>query len=219
MQTDGAILIAVLVLLVLLLACQGGWGPVSWGGGGGGGSCGGAETFHPGPLSAAPAATNPRAQIQGQIEASHAAQNGGYDHRMKGYIKPEQIAEAEQEQWYAMTGASHTGDFDTEMSGDMAADTMQYHSVQPGGDYDGYITDLIVDARTKENHALWAKEMKPWSGSGASMRADEMDEAMEASTPFVGMRRPQPVAQFNPLQITERDASTFAGNPKYNFRG
>ena len=51
------------------------------------------------------------------------------------------------------------------------------------------------------------------------MIVDDMDEALEASAHFTGLRRPQSVVQHNPLQLTERDSSTFASNPKFNFRG
>ena len=59
--------------------------------------------------------------------------------------------------------------------------------------------------------------MKPWSG--AAMIVDNMDEAMEAGTDFIGLRRPQAIVQHNPLQLTERDTYTYASNPKFNFKG
>ena len=132
-------------------------------------------------------------------------------------LRPEQIAEAEREQWLAATEADHTGSYDPELSQDMQSDTMQYHTAQPSIDYSGYITDLVADPRTRENHQRWAEEMKPWSGT--AMTVDNMDEAMEASTDFIGLRRPQSIGQNNPLQLTERDGNTFSSNAKFNFKG
>ena len=137
--------------------------------------------------------------------------------RQQGDLRPEQIAEAEREQWLAATDADHTGSFNPELSQDMQTDTMQYHTAQPNIDYSGYITDLVADPRTRENHQRWAEEMKPWSGT--AMTVDNMDEAMEAGVDFVGLRRPQGVQQNNPHQLTERDSNTFAGNAKFNFKG
>jgi molecular chaperone Hsp33 len=44
-------------------------------------------------------------------------------------------------------------------------------------------------------------------------------EAMEASTHFQGLRRPQAIVQHNPHQVTENDTNTFASNAKFNFKG
>jgi hypothetical protein len=130
---------------------------------------------------------------------------------------PERVAEAEREQWYASSEADRPGAFDTELAQNISSDTLQYHSEQPAIDYSGYIADLVIDPRTRENHSRWAKEMEPWAGTAKTV--DNLDEALEASTHFVGLRRPQAIAQSNPLQLTEKDGSTFADNPKFNFRG
>jgi hypothetical protein len=58
--------------------------------------------------------------------------------------------------------------------------------------------------------------MHPWAG-GASRTIDSLDEAIEASTPFRGLRRPQAVAQYNPVFITESNPNTLIGNRKFNF--
>lgn len=90
------------------------------------------------------------------------------------------------------------------------------HDVQPV-DYASQLTDLITDDRIRSNHEKWVNEMKPWSGS--PMSVDNMDEAMEATTDFIGLRRPQAVTQCDPFFITERHTDTFAGNAKFNFKG
>jgi len=133
------------------------------------------------------------------------------------YLSPEQLAEAEYEQWNEVTKDNSSGTFDTELSHDMSADALQYHKSHPAMDYDSYITDTVVDPRTKDNQRRWANEMKPYSGT--AMTVDNLDEAMEACTHFTGLRRPQCVVQDNPLQITERDCDTFRHNKKFYFQG
>ena len=106
----------------------------------------------------------------------------------------ERIADAENDQWFAA----------------MAAD-------EESPDYTGYLTDLVTDPRTRETHKQWVEEMKPWSGTAITV--DNMDEAMEASTSFLGLRRPQAAPQYNPYFVTELDPSTFKNNPKFIFQG
>jgi hypothetical protein len=123
-------------------------------------------------------------------------------------VKPAMIAQAEQEQWMSSNA------FDSEKAYSCNADDYA------GGkdmDYDAYVTNLVVDSRTLENHHKWVNEMKPFSGVARSV--DDMEEAVEASTEFVGLRRAQPIVQYNPLQLTEKDTGTFISNPKFNFRG
>ncbi len=128
---------------------------------------------------------------------------------------PEQVAEAEREQWFSATEDENTGHFNTELAQDATADTLQYHSAAPAIDYDGYITDLVADPRTKENHRRWVAEMRPWSG--AAMKVDDLDP--ENFLHFQGLRRPQAVVQHNPLQLTEVDTRHLAKNKKFNFQG
>jgi hypothetical protein len=75
----------------------------------------------------------------------------------------------------------------------------------------------VLDPRAVENHAKWAESMIPWAGVSTS--PDTLDEVLEATTNFIGLRRPQPIAQYNALQVTERDTMTFLGNHKFNFQG
>ena len=138
-------------------------------------------------------------------------------HRSGASMKPEMIAEAEREQWYAAAGTDQAGHFNTELVQDPAKETFQYHTPNQAIDYGSYITDLIVDPRTKDNHERWVEEMKPWSGT--AMAVDDLEEAQEATVDFIGLRRPQAVVQYNPLQLTERDTYTLSGNAKFNFKG
>jgi hypothetical protein len=138
-------------------------------------------------------------------------------HHAGAYMTPEQISEAEREQWYSASDADNSGTFNTELTQDAQTDTMQYHSSEPAIDYNSQIVDLVVDPRTRENHNRWVEEMKPWSGT--AMTVDDMDEAMEATVDFIGLQRPLGCAQYNPFQVTERDPYTFSANRVVNFRG
>lgn len=98
------------------------------------------------------------------------------------------------------------------------SDSLQNTSeMRTEGEYGDYITSLVADEKTKRNQAKWAEEVRPFSRNVQMI--DNLDEAMEASTHFVGLRRPQSVAQHDPMLVTERDSSTFANNRKFNFKG
>jgi hypothetical protein len=226
-MSNDALLVALLVVLIIVVAFQGN-GPLMMKGRGGkcDGFTAGAvhQQYTPGPH-------NPYTVLNKQLDAVRGQRNDGYNqaplwqqphgldryHRSGAHLRPEQIAEAEREQWFSDTGMGHSEGFNPEHAQDTQTDTMRYHSTQPGIDYSGYITDLVVDPRTRDNHRRWVEEMKPWSGT--AMMVDNMDEAMEAGTHFTGLRRPQAVVQHNPLQLTERDTGTFSSNSKFNFKG
>jgi len=234
MKSNDAVLVALLVVLVLIVAYQSGW-MKSQGRGSGGGEDFAAATAAtaaaPVHQQYPPGHHNPYTVLNKQLDAVRGHRHDGYNqpplwrqphgldryHRSGAHLTPERVAEAEREQWYSATEVDQTGSYNTELAHDAHADVMQYHTAQPAIDYSGFITDLVVDPRTRDNHQRWAEEMKPWSGTAAMV--DDMDEAMEASTHFVGLRRPQAIVQHNPLQLTERDTHTFSSNPKFNFRG
>lgn len=134
-------------------------------------------------------------------------------HRSGANIKPEQIAAAERAAWF---GQGSRPEFDPETTHSTSAAT-EHTDSGAGMNYGDYIADLVVDPRTRENHAKWVQEMKPWGGG--PLIVDTADEIQETTQHFVGLRRVQAVAQYNPLQLTERDTYTFASNPKFNFRG
>jgi hypothetical protein len=83
------------------------------------------------------------------------------------------------------------------------------------GDYNAYVTEVIADDRMLQNHAEWVKEVKPFSQTSMVIR--EFD--IEPSINFVGLRRPQAVAVYNPTQLTELSPEDLAPNPKFDFRG
>jgi hypothetical protein len=139
---------------------------------------------------------------------------GRYNHA-GAYVTPEQMAEAEREQWYATSNMDNCATFNSELTNDMSADTTQYHTSQPAINYDKYIVDLVADTRVKANHDKWLEEMQPWTGT--TMKVDNLD--IEPYISFTGLRRPQAVVQYNPMQITEADTWDLSGNPKFNFRG
>jgi len=178
---------------------------------------------------------NPYTVLNKDIDAVRGYKNDGYNqppiwrqphgldryHQSGATIKPEEIAEAERDEWYAASSSENAGQANTALiqdsrgSNDPQAEA--FHCANNNLDYGAYVTDLIIDPRTKDNHRRWVEEMAPWSGT--SMTVDDMDEAMEATTDFIGLRRPQPVAQYNPMMLTERDTWTFIENNRFNFKG
>jgi hypothetical protein len=80
-------------------------------------------------------------------------------------------------------------------------------------DYSAYITDQVVDTKIKDSHKKWTDEIKPWSGT-ATKTPDNLDEALEASVHFHGLRRPKPIKQYNPHQLTELDETSLSGNQR-----
>jgi hypothetical protein len=97
------------------------------------------------------------------------------------------------------------------------AEREQWETPSSSYDHMSNITDLVIDPRTQEQHRQWVNNMSPFSGR--PMMADNVEEAFAQSHPFVGFSRPHPVAQNNPLQVTEADHSTFAGSKRVIFNG
>jgi hypothetical protein len=84
-----------------------------------------------------------------------------------------------------------------------------------GMDYGAYIADTMIDPRTRANHAKWSEEMQPWAATAKIVDRLNVEDYVD----FVGLRRPQPVAQYNPRQLTEIDASDLANNAEFHFNG
>lgn len=123
-------------------------------------------------------------------------------------IPMEKIKSAEQELWmanYLSTGQISLDNLNLYgLVGAQAAPTMNYNS---------YLDGFVADPRLVNNHSKWVNEMLPWSGTATTV--DDLDEAMEASTKFTGLRRPQATYQSkNALFVTENDASTYTKNKK-----
>jgi hypothetical protein len=113
------------------------------------------------------------------------------------------------------TPVDNVGHFNPECANDSQQNIVNSHTEGPEMDYSAYLTDQIVGPEEREQHAKWAKDTMPWSGVARSY--DTMDEAMESALPFVGLNRPTPVAQVNPLQITEVGTSTLQANRQLTF--
>ena len=214
MKTNNAILVAILVVLVIIVAFMGGcWLK---------GRDKGCDGFTNGQY-------NPYTVLNKQLDEIRGYRNDGFRqtpfyrlprgldryHRAGAQISPEMVAEAEREQWYGATSSDNSGQFNTELTQEPASDTVQYHTASPAIDYGAFVTDLVVDPRTRDNHQRWVEEMKPWSGT--AMAVDDLD--MENYVDFQGLRRPQAVVQYNPLQLTEIDTFDLAKNKKFNFQG
>jgi hypothetical protein len=232
MQSNDAILIAILVVLVIIIVFQGG----GWMKGRGGhrhdgfaAHCDSRDGCPPCNQQYPCGINNPYTVLNQQLDEIRGYRNDGYNqppfyrhprgldryHRAGAHIKPEDIAEVERDKWYAGLDACGTGQFNTEAVHDASADTMQYHCASPAIDYGSFITDLVSDPRTRDNHRRWVEEMKPWSGT--AMKVDDLD--VEPTIDFIGLRRPQAVVQYNPLQLTEIDTYDLASNKRFDFQG
>lgn len=179
----------------------------------------------------APAAT-PLALLNNQIDAMRgSAPSHGYkvpagtvkaDRFSAGAVagaaaaaSPEDIFDAERGAWDQASSEMGGGHYEPNHGGDAAADALQHHTAAPAIDYDAYVTDLMIDGRTRENHKAWVNEMTPWSG--VAKKVDNLE--MESYLHFAGLRRPQAVAINNPQMLTEIDTSDLVENPKFNFKG
>jgi hypothetical protein len=82
-------------------------------------------------------------------------------------------------------------------------------------DYGAYMRSLIADDRMLANHAAWAKEVQPFSQT--SIKINDFD--IEPYVDFIGLRRPQAVAVYNPTQLTELAPEDLSPNKKFEFQG
>ena len=129
-------------------------------------------------------------------------------------VTPEDISQAEQEQWLV----SHMSGNNDPQNDTLFGNSLPSSTHIPGGDYSSYITNLVADPRVMENQKKWSDEMFPWSGTAFS--PDDGDEMAANSLSFTGLRRPQAVAQSSAAMfITEIDAPSIINNPKFNFNG
>ena len=134
-------------------------------------------------------------------------------HRSGAKLTPEDNSQADQEMWLASYMDNKDPQNDSGLGNDLPSST---HI--PSGDYMSYITNLVADPRLQENHHKWSEEMSPWSGTAFS--PDDLDEAVGNDLSFVGLRRPQAIAQSSDaLFITEADATNVIDNPRFNFMG
>lgn len=135
------------------------------------------------------------------------------DRRQGSNVRVEDIAEAERAVWDSSHDSDGTAAYDPVAGATTSGDALQYHAKGPVIDYDGYIAKLIMDDRTRDNHAKWVKEMRPWSG--AIHNVDTFSTGNYLS--WRGLRRPQAVVQVNPLFVTETSPDDLAENKKFNF--
>ena len=131
------------------------------------------------------------------------------------HMTPEAAAERERSAWYDSVQQANVEGFNPERVHDMGTDTMQYHASVPAIDYDSYVTDQIIDKRMLENHRKWVSDLKPYTGTPTKI--DDLDPGNYID--FRGLRRPQAVAQYDPLFVTEIDTKSLANNKKFNFQG
>lgn len=136
----------------------------------------------------------------------------------KASANPEQVHEAERGAWAAARAAP--GADNVETYGDAAAEISATYADSPALDYGKYMTSLVADPYTLKNHMAWAAEMAPFSRTTFSPETpSDLDEMQEASLKFIGLRRPQAVAVYNPMMLTEIGPEQLASNKRFNFQG
>jgi hypothetical protein len=119
------------------------------------------------------------------------------------------ISTAEQEMWLANRN-------DPSIAIDSNLGASSYANNNPNADYSAYINSLVADNRMIDNHKKWVNEMTPWSGTARNV--DNIEEALSNSTHWLGLRRPQPIAQGSEaLFLTELGPTNFINNPKFIF--
>lgn len=132
-------------------------------------------------------------------------------------LKPEDLMAAERAAWVVAAEQDRVAPFNIEKMTNAADDTMQHFETAPAIDYQTMVTDLVVDPRTRMNHAQWVDEMKGWSGT-TTMKVDRFEPQLYLN--WQGLRMPQAgVGQYNPLQLTEVDDTDLAVNRPFNFNG
>lgn len=171
------------------------------------------------PAPVTPAPKDPFPRVLREWPNSNMSQRGleaaGVDHY--------RIAEAEREAWEPLAGGYSAADghflppASSDMSGGISSGFVSgdTHRDNCGNEYSSFITDAMVDPRMADNHRKWVEELGPWSGGVHSV--DNLDEALEQSASFVGLRRPHAVPVDNPTQVTELGPENFGHHHKWHF--
>ena len=171
-----------------------------------------------------PEPENPRTTLNRELDIIEGYRNTGFrqppvydtarglETLARSKVTPAQMQLASNEMYYATRGVGSTPQFEAEHAFDQAAEiTEHFDTSKPASDYVGMVTDSILDSRARDNHKKWVEEMLPWSGTASTV--DDLD--VEPQIHFVGLRRPQAVAQYNPLFITEIGPEDLAVNPAH----
>ena len=120
-------------------------------------------------------------------------------------LSHEETLQAEQQAW----APSHGRTMADMASGQEVEPVVSADSYAANDGYLDYISDLVTDKRTRENHKLFVEEMTPWSRCSA-VNVDKFNPGDFIT--FQGLQRPQGVAQLNPLLVTDMDADDLANN-------
>ena len=182
------------------------------------------------------------AVLNRQLDARRGVRGDGYKqshpldagmsayHRAGHHLTPGDLANMDRAAWFAGDAPAEEGNIGQRSDAAMLAlsqnspeqtpghvaehlDAGRLSTVEKVQDYGTYITDLVVDPRSRDNHAKWVADVKPWSGTARMVDTLEVEDYI----PFLGLQRPQAVAQNNPLQLTEVDAFDLAKNKKFIF--
>ena len=183
---------------------------------------------------------NPYTVLHKQLDISRGVRGDGYNqpgpinmgnqvtHNPYGRnYSAEDLSKTEMGAWFANTDTGAATDvmlMAQSGSGSMGAENKSNFEsfdsgtedfTDPRADYGSYVTNLIVDPRTQDNHSKWVDEMKPWSGTARKVDTLEVENYVD----FRGLRRPQAVVQHNPMMLTEVDSHDLSKHNKFNFQG
>lgn len=186
MDGSHVLIVGLLIVLIIVIACQGsmwmqqsqggsnsGGGNGGYGGGNGGGGC--RSGFQN------PWTNNHKlhAVVQGspdgpKILRSHRNLIPAMA-RTSASATPEQLHKAERAAWFKARDQSQRSGFDTERMMDTSDLTMQEHDSSPAINWQDALVDLVADKRVRENQAKWEAEMQPFNTTW--LKVDDMDEA------------------------------------------
>jgi hypothetical protein len=134
---------------------------------------------------------------------------------------PKDIEQAQRSAWFEAVSNGNNAYYNTELGGDTASELVQHHTPGPSINYQDTLVDLVADPRMRAQQANWYSEVAPKSQT--ALKVDTIDEAAAISAQrgwgLYSFRFPAP-SQHNPLFITDQDAESFGvQTTKFTFGG
>ena len=223
MQTNEAVLISLLVVLIVVvvfqarLRCSVAWYPLDKGSFTGGSS----------------SVMSPYTPLQMQDGAIRGARHDAFnqDHAYlsadlaKNYrswaTTPRDLEEAQRAAWFEAISNGHNAYYNPEVGGDTSAELMAHHTPGPSINYQDTLVDLVADPRMRAQQANWYSEVAPKTQT--AMKIDSIDEAATmAAAPRSGLYsfRFSAPSQHNPLFLTDQDAESYGvQTTRFSFGG
>ena len=112
-------------------------------------------------------------------------------------INPEKEAEENRAEWLNSLNRSSVEEYSMN---DFSSDSFI------GNSSEDRLKSLVITSDQQASHDEFVKAAKPYSRT--AMVVDDLNEAIEANSNFIGLFRPKGTPQNNPLFITEVDSNT-----------